>query len=225
MEALNPSIPPPPLGENVRAFVKNGDTFLLKKDNIAALLLAIVLLTTVLTTREVIPKSDTSNTLVRMFNSTPARVAFIALILYYGKAKPTLAVLLAGIFVLLIHQHHQIMTAETFAAVEYGSVTSTAPACADVTKQDLLNLTNGDATTLMRLARQCGLPYGLAFNDANAPLIATVLLANNIAVSPSCSPLNYDTTENVRRIQEVLVDANFVPTGQTVAAELQPVME
>ena len=218
MEALNPSAPP--FASGLRTFVKNGDTYLVQKDNVVSLILSIVLLTTVLTTKEVIPKSQTSNRLVCAFNSTIARVAFIATILFYAKAKPTIAILMAGIFVLLIHQYHQIKTAETFAQIEYSSATSTAPACADVTISDLLKMTNGDAATVLRLARQCGLPYGVAFTDANAPLIATVLLANNIAITPSCSPLNYDATDNVRTVSEQVVDTNFVPTGAIVNTEL-----
>lgn len=221
MEALNPSRPP--FIDNVKTFVKNGDTYLVQKDNIAALLLSIILMTTVLTTREVLPKTETSNKIVCAMNSTVARVAFIALILYYAKAKPTLAILLSGIFVVVVHQYHQIKTAESFAVINYGSVTSTTPACANVSKADLLNLTNGDAASLMRLAHQCGLPYGVILNDGNAPLIATVLLTNNIAITPSCSPLNYDRTEQSRMIQEAVVDSNFVATGEVVASELTPI--
>ena len=221
MEALNPARPP--TLDTVRAFVKNGDTYLVQKDNVMALILSIVLLTTVMTTREVIPKTDTSNKLVCYFNSTPARIGFIALILFYAKAKPTTAILLAGIFIALMHQYHQIKTAETFAIVNYGSSTSTTPACASVTAQNLLDMANGDAATVMRLAHQCGLPYGVVLNDANAPLIATVLLANGFAITSSCSPANYDMGEQSRIIQENVVDTNFVNTGQMVSAELSPI--
>lgn len=221
MEALNPSRPP--TLDSVRTFVKNGDTYLVQKDNIVALILSIVLLTTVMTTREVIPKSDTSNKLVCYFNSTPARLGFIALILFYAKAKPTTSILLAGIFIALMHQYHQIKTAETFAVVNYASSTSTTPACASVTAQDLLNMANGDAATVMRLAHQCGLPYGVVLNDANAPLIATILLSSGFAITSSCSPVNYDQGEQKRVIQENIVDTNFVTTGEMVASELVPI--
>lgn len=221
MNALNPSTPP--TLDTVRAFVKNGDTYLVQKDNLTALVLSVVLLTTVLTTREVIPKSETSNKVICMFNSTPARLGFIALILFYAKAKPTTAVLLAGIFIAVLHQYHQIKTAESFAVVTYSSATSTTPACASVTAQDLLDMTNGDAATIMRLAHQCGLPYGVVLNDANAPLIATILLSSGFAVTSTCSPLNYDVNEQKRLIQENIVDTNFVETGRIVAAELSPI--
>lgn len=223
MEALNPARPP--VLDNVRSFIKNGDTYLVQKENLTALVLSIVLLTTVLTTREVIPKSDVSNNLVCAFNSTPARLGFISLILFYAKAKPTTAVLLSAIFLAIVHQYHQIKTAESFAVVQYGSATSTTPACSNVTMQNLLDMTNGDATTIMRLAHQCGLPYGVVLNDVNAPLIATVLMSSGFAITPTCSPMNYDAGEDRRIIQENIVDTNLVETGKVVNAELWPLLE
>jgi hypothetical protein len=84
------------------------------------------------------------------------------------------------------------------------------PGCNKVTLQDLIALFDGDAVklqktvqyafqdlhgnlapgkgkdNLMRIARAAGLPYNVELTDANAPLIATILLNYGYKVSDDC---------------------------------------
>lgn len=89
------------------------------------------------------------------------------------------------------------------------SVSDNYPGCNNVTLKDLLALFNGDAPklqktvqyafselnailagkdkeNLLRVARAAGLPYNVELSDANAPLIATILLNYGYKVSESC---------------------------------------
>jgi hypothetical protein len=59
--------------------------------------------------------------------------------------------------------------------------------------KDLLNTmpNNTDSKTrLISLAKACGLPGNIKFDDASAPFIATILLNFGFKISPTCQPPN-----------------------------------
>jgi hypothetical protein len=91
------------------------------------------------------------------------------------------------------------------------SLSDNYPGCNNVTLADLLALFNGDAPKLQTtvqyafyelnkilagkdkenlttVARAAGLPYNVELNDANAPLIATILLNYGYNISNTCQP-------------------------------------
>jgi hypothetical protein len=94
------------------------------------------------------------------------------------------------------------------------SQTDIFPGCIKVSMKDLLSLFDGDSTklqntvsnvffelqkslpkdkseeNLLKMARAAGLPYNVEMNDANAPLIATLLLNHGYKISDACQPLN-----------------------------------
>jgi small basic protein len=90
------------------------------------------------------------------------------------------------------------------------SISDTYPGCTNVTLSDLLNIFDGDRVklqktvtytftelnkalpkgtgkeNLIKIARAVGLPYNVELNDANAPLIATILLNYGYKISETC---------------------------------------
>ncbi len=150
--------------------------------------LALCVIVGVLLTSDILPSTNQKNKWIVIMNKSWVRLVMIALCLYYLKAQPTVSFIIASVLLMSIHWYTQLRTAESFVALSYVSENNINNACSSVTSQQLLDLVNGDAWALQRLARMCGAPPGLnCSDDANSAYIGSLLLQSGISVTDKCS--------------------------------------
>lgn len=93
-------------------------------------------------------------------------------------AQGLIAAFIALIFFLIIQQF------EGFEILE--NTTNIIPGCEGITKDDLVELFEGDEDKLIDTILRSGVPQNLILNDIDAPLIATYLAAGGYIVGDDC---------------------------------------
>lgn len=182
----------------------------------ARFVLAVVVIVSLLITTDTVPNLRPKNKWIIALNTTPARLVMLALCFYYLKTQPTLSFAMAGFLLICIHWYNQVKTADSFVALAYGGQQLVNQSCTNVTTQDLLDLFSGDVYSLQRTARLCGLPVGVDILDnSNAPLIGTLFMQNNIAISPSCSPAGADPSLR-KANSKITMPVVAIPSGAQV---------
>lgn len=130
-----------------------------------------------------------------VFTYWPVRLVVLTLALSLFNRNKTMSFLLVSA---LLAGTHYASAIESFELMDTG-VLSVEPNCEAVTYDDLLVAYEGDVDALERFARSAGLPYNRKVKD-HAPLVATLMLNNEIPVTAKCSsvydPLSYESTIN-----------------------------
>ena len=116
------------------------------------------------------------------FAGTFVRIILLTLALSAFNKQPALSFILVSVVFAYSHYANGI---ETFELLN-PEVISIDPNCEKVTYEDILAVFDGDADKLENFARQEGLPADRKVKD-NAPLVASFMVNNEIAVTSSCS--------------------------------------
>lgn len=116
------------------------------------------------------------------FTMIPVRIAVLTLALSAFNKNPALSFILISVVFAYSHYANGV---ETFELLN-PEVISIDPNCETVTYEDLLAVFDGDAEKLENFARQEGLAPDRKVKD-NAPLVASFMVNNDIAVTESCS--------------------------------------